>query len=137
MINLDDNIPGCKNFIWREALHLDSLGACVYADDEVIENLTEIFQKLQWIRNYFNRSIKINSAYRPVKYNRHIGGSYRSQHIAGKAIDFRVKGVRCDKVREAMIPELEMLGLRMEKLPKSNWVHIDTGEVIKNRYFRP
>ena len=137
MIDINKKIPGCKNFYWREVLFLHGIGACVYVNDATRENLIKVCGKLQEIRDMYGKPIKINSGFRPTKYNRHIGGASRSMHTKGGAIDFKIKGVSCDVVRKDLEPRLKELGLRMEDLPKSNWVHIDIKPVGRNRYFKP
>lgn len=65
-----------------------------------------------------------------------------SPHKTGHAIDFHIVGYEgkagCDKIRELLEPELEALGLRMEKaIGAGGWVHLDDLPVVNNRYFNP
>jgi uncharacterized protein YcbK (DUF882 family) len=136
-INLNQKVPGCNNFYWYELVYLSGLDSYIYTSKEVKENLIDICKRLQKIRDMFGKSIKITSGYRPALYNKHINGAAKSQHVLGKAIDFKVKGVSADRVRKKILPELEKLGLRMEDLPKSTWVHIDTKKVGRKRFFQP
>lgn len=138
-IRLEDKIPGCENFYWKEVLWLDGIGACVFPPQEVAENLIHICQQLEHIRSMFGKPIRITSGYRPDKYNKAIGGSKRSQHIKGKALDFRIKDYSCDDARRKIIPYLKELDIRMENLLKSNWIHIDSKKVIPgmSRFFHP
>lgn len=137
MIDINKKIPGCKNFYWREVLFLNGIDACVYIDSTVEKNLIDVCKKLQLIRNMYGKPIKITSGFRPPKYNKHIGGAARSFHTKGGAIDFKIKGVSADRVRKDLVPKLKELGLRMEDLPKSNWVHIDIKSVGNKRFFKP
>lgn len=63
-----------------------------------------------------------------------------SPHKTGHAIDFHILGFEgkegCAKIREALIPELEALGLRMEDL-EGGWVHLDDLPVVNKRFFKP
>ncbi len=134
---LDENIPGCIHFKWYEVLTLNEWKFAAYPTHDIAEELQKIAIKLDWIRQYFSRPIRVTSAYRPLVYNQFIGGSLRSAHIQGKAIDFKVQGIKADKVRHELIPFLDRLNIRMEDLPGSNWVHIDNRPVGKSRYFKP
>lgn len=58
---------------------------------------------LQEIRDDLNLPITINSAYRCSKHNSDIGGSQNSQHILGKAVDIRVRGMTPEEVQEYLI----------------------------------
>ena len=58
-------------------------------DDEwIIENLRAIAEEVfQPIRNAFECPIYVSSGYRSEELNRAIGGSIRSQHVQGRALD--------------------------------------------------
>lgn len=58
---------------------------------------------LDKVRAEFRRPITITSAYRSPTYNRRIGGSRRSQHMAFTACDFKVKGVAPSRVAELLL----------------------------------
>ena len=47
---------------------------------------------LQSIRDYFNKPVNINSAYRTPTHNKKVGGVKYSQHTYGMAADIVVKG---------------------------------------------
>lgn len=53
----------------------------------------EFVQKLQQIRNYFNKPVTINSAYRTREHNKREGGSSNSYHIKGRAFDLAIAGI--------------------------------------------
>lgn len=63
-----------------------------------------------------------------------------SPHKTGHAIDFNVIGfegaIGCAKVRAALLPHLEELGLRMEDLD-GGWVHLDNLPIVNKRFFKP
>jgi len=65
------------------------LGLRNYPSSQALENMKrlakEIFEPLRVANS--NRPIRINSFYRSVKLNKAIGGSSRSQHCKGQAID--------------------------------------------------
>lgn len=47
----------------------------------------ELVKRLQKLRELTGRSIKITSGYRPSAYNKRIGGSSKSKHMLGMAVD--------------------------------------------------
>jgi len=58
----------------------------------VFMNILKLAVEMQKIRNYFQRSITVNSGYRSPSYNKEIGGASKSQHLLGMACDFTVSG---------------------------------------------
>lgn len=91
-----------------------------------IENVKLLAENLQVLRNYINKPIHINSAYRHEHYNRSIGGSKYSQHLKAKASDIRVNGLKPKEVYliiEKLIKRGEIMqgGLSLYK----TFVHYD------------
>jgi uncharacterized protein YcbK (DUF882 family) len=70
--------------------------------EEVYNNIQELAENLQIIRDELQEPIKINSGWRCENYNRKIKGAKRSQHILGKAADIRVKNLTPDEVATAI-----------------------------------
>lgn len=143
-MSIDWNSPNSKiseHFTVKEALWLPQWNRMADAtdglDEIVKQNLIQTFAKLDLIRLVFGKSITVHCAYRPDKYNTLVKGAKNSAHKYGQAVDFDVYSFDCDEVREVLKPKLEELQLRMEDLPKSNWVHIDTRAPINSRFFRP
>lgn len=138
IIKLDQNVKGCRHFKWSELVYLKVIDSYVIPSEKIKNELIITAQILEKIRKAVGiRPIEITSCYRPPLYNKHIGGVKRSQHLLGKAADFKVKGMNADKVRLLLEPHLEDFGIRMENYPGSSWIHIDRKEVKKNRYFKP
>ena len=137
---LDDTIKGCKNFKYREALKLPTWEVTVYPEFYQFENINRIGPKLQQLRDTVleGRKVFITNWLRPPKYNKEIGGSKYSAHPYGNAIDFWVEGLESNKVRIIILPCLDALGIRMEKMDTAH-VHIDDKPVgiSGERYFIP
>lgn len=70
-------------------------------------------------------------------YNAACRGAKSSRHIKGDATDYHPVGMTCDEARAKLESKLEILEMRMEKAPGTNWVHNDSGPVISTRYFNP
>ena len=137
MINLNDNIPGCKYFKWQEFLWLNSWKVHVFPDNFHYKNIIEMAQKLDKIRDHFNRPIKVTSGYRPQMYNDFISGASRSSHLTGRAVDFVVKNVSAEDARDQICKMLDDLDIRLEN-HKGNWNHIDLDvSKSRDRFFRP
>lgn len=132
-----------KHFSWHEAIYLSQfIREATEADgltQQVKDNLVVLFNKLDVIRDHFNKPIVIHVAFRSPEYNKMVKGAPNSAHLQGKAVDFHVVGLTCDEVRKSILDAklLESLDMRMEDLPGSRWTHLDTAPVIKNRYFKP
>lgn len=130
------------HFTVRESIWLPSWNRMATPEDglndEVNENLIYLFHAMDKIREFIAKPIRVHVAYRPVEYNREIGGARASAHIIGKAVDWDC-GEFCDETRMRLISMLKVWDVRMENRQGSNWVHIDTMPVVDggNRYFYP
>ena len=54
---------------------------------------TAVVNLAQMVRNHFNKSVIVNSAYRCDEHNKNIGGAKNSNHTKGTALDIVVKGI--------------------------------------------
>jgi hypothetical protein len=156
---IDWSNPQCPistHFTVHEALWLPSWGRhATVADglnDAVKANLVSLFAKMDVVRNFINKPIRVHVAYRPPKYNAlpSIGGAKHSAHMAldnCAAVDWSadmdgdgLDGSKdCDYLRSILLPMLPAWNMRMEKRPGSNWVHLDDKPLLPggNRYFLP
>lgn len=71
--------------------------------EEYMDNVQELAENLQVLRDYIGKPITVISGYRSPKYNRKIGGARRSQHMTAKAGDLIVKGMTPDEVKDAIL----------------------------------
>jgi uncharacterized protein YcbK (DUF882 family) len=110
----DGNKKVSKNFKVKEF-------ACTDGTDPIFID-SELVAVLQKIRDYFGKSVKINSAYRTPPKNKAVGGKAYSQHLYGKAADIVVSGITPKKVAayaEKLMPKKGGIGIY------KNFVHID------------
>lgn len=93
---------------------------------QVIDNIQQLANALQIIRDELKSPITITSGYRSPEHNRKIKGAINSTHIHGKGADFRVRGFEPATVA-AVIERLIAEG----RIPQgglkaySTWVHYD------------
>ena len=134
-------IEGSKNFSWGEALWLYQWQIHALPSAVVEQNIIDLAQRLELIRRFLGKPLRITSWFRPPPYNVFIGGAKRSQHMLGRAADFVVADIDADRVRALLYPRLAEFNLRMEDKPGSSWVHIDTActenMTLPQRYFKP
>lgn len=95
-------------------------------DPELLDLIHDVRESLR-----SGGTFEVVSAYRSPKTNEMLrarsGGVARSsQHVLGKAIDVRLRGVETDRLRDAAL-ELHRGGVGYYE--QSNFVHIDTGRV--------
>jgi len=85
-----------------------------------------LIRLLQNIRDELGKPIIINSGYRSIEYNRKVGGSPKSQHLYGKAVDVKVSGVSSKSI--ALITEMiaDVMGIEIGIGIYDTFVHIDT-----------
>ena len=78
-----------KNFSLREFRCKD--GTDVPA--EYMDNVQELAENLQVLREHLGKSIRVISGYRSPKYNRKIDGARRSQHLTASGADIKINGL--------------------------------------------
>ena len=93
----------------------------------VDEELVSILQK---IRQHFGKPLTITSGYRTPGHNKSCGGAAYSQHLYGRAADFKIAGIAPDVVAayaETLLPDRGGIGVYPPKTGRAEgWVHIDT-----------
>jgi len=55
------------------------------------ENVKNLAENLQVLRDYYKMPVHINSGYRTKSHNKAVGGSPNSQHLLGKAADITIR----------------------------------------------
>jgi uncharacterized protein YcbK (DUF882 family) len=116
-----------KSFTWGEI----TMGRDIPA--ELINNIDQVIEVLQRIRDYVGVPITIVSSYRSPAYNKKVGGARFSMHLQFKAIDFKVYGYNdaeykrlADTIMSGEFGEIGGVGVY------SSFIHVDCG---KKRYW--
>ena len=79
------------NFTWAEAT---KNGTRIPANKRVVEGILKIADVMQDVRmSLGDRPITVTSWYRDPVTNSRVGGSRRSRHMVGDAVDFQVSGI--------------------------------------------
>ena len=101
-------------------------------------NMKELAEKVfEPLRKWVGGPIRINSFYRGEALNKAIGGSSRSQHCKGQAMD--IDDGRCNKTNAEMFNwikdnlEFDQMIWEFGDDENPNWVHISYVGVITNR----
>ena len=88
----------------------------------VDEELVSILQK---IREHFGKPLTITSGYRTPAHNKACGGAAYSQHLYGRAADFKI--ALFPGYAEQLLPGRGGIGVYPPKTGRAEgWVHIDT-----------
>jgi len=92
----------------------------------------------EYVRSEFNQQLLPVSAFRSIEYNRSKGRNDTSQHVLGKAIDFRIKGIRAHIVRDAILDLMSDgticpggVGYYKSNKKRDAYVHMDCRGVVK------
>jgi hypothetical protein len=128
---LEDPIIPKGHFTWAEAT---KNGTRLPESKSVVINIQKIAKELEGVRKQFgDRPIVITSWYRPPAVNALVGGSSRSRHMVGDAVDFAVVGLSIWDVQAEMEKSWKKGGLGMGA-NAGGFVHIDLGGVRKWYY---
>ena len=93
------------------------------------KNLQKVCEKiLEPVRNNFGRPVRINSGYRGPALNSAVGGSSKSQHCNGEAVDFEIDGLPNPELAQWVVDNCEFDQIILEfynpkEGPNSGWVH--------------
>ena len=71
--------------------------------EEYMDNVRELAENLQVLRDKIGRPITVISGYRSLTYNKKIDGARRSQHLLAKAGDLIVRGMSPSEVKEEIV----------------------------------
>jgi len=94
--------------------------------DNVLNNLIELAENLQIIRDHFNMPVTINSGYRSPSHNKAVGGAKYSQHLKGKAADIVIEGHSPSVVKDTIENLIDAGVLKQGGLAEYNtFVHYD------------
>ena len=94
-----------------------------------LENLKQVCENiLEPVYAHYKKPIRINSAYRGPKLNKAVGGSSKSQHCNGEAVDFEIDGVPNPELAAWVTNNLNFDQIILEfynpkEGPNSGWVH--------------
>lgn len=87
---------------------------------------------LEPVRAHFGRPFRPNSGYRSQALNEAVGGSSRSQHCRGEAVDIEIHGVSnfdlAVWIRDNLTFDQVILECYRQGEPSSGWVHVSLKE---------
>lgn len=96
----EDGIPG-RFFFSDDVKNMSGDLGYSEVKQKVYDGLLRALDRLS-AQGFLNESLRINSAYRTPEYNRRIGGSSRSSHVSGLALDVSMRG-QTNEFRRAFI----------------------------------
>jgi zinc D-Ala-D-Ala carboxypeptidase len=79
---------------------------------------------LEPVRALFGKPIEITSGYRPLWLNQAIGGSRTSDHMYGRAVDFRIRDLSPFEVCRAISTQAMHLPIKQLILEHDSWTHL-------------
>jgi len=129
-----------KNFTLQEFTKSQTalrMGIDNTPNEEHMEAAEFLFANVvQKVRDNFGPTV-INSGYRGPALNEAVGGSSRSQHCKGQAVDIECPGVPNADVAQWIVDNLEFDQVILEfytpGIPDSGWVHVSYNNNGENR----
>jgi putative chitinase len=103
------------------------------------ENLKNVCEKiLEPVRKHFGKPVRINSGYRGPALNAAVGGSSKSQHCNGEAVDFEIDGLPNPELAKWVSENCDFDQIILEfydpkEGPNSGWVHASIKRDGSNR----
>lgn len=102
-------------------------------DDEIIDNINYTIERLNDIRERYNKKIIITSGYRCTALNKAVGGKPTSQHVKGQAADLKYD----PELLQFIIDNYHYDQLIEETSKRSKWIHISfKRENERNQYIK-
>tara|TARA_Y100001963_G_C6774509_1_gene446639 strand:- start:1982 stop:2443 length:462 start_codon:yes stop_codon:yes gene_type:complete len=130
-----------KNISYKEAIHSETAKrkgiANIPNDEQVAAMLSVAEMVFQPLREWVGGPIKINSFFRSPKLNSAIGGSSRSQHCKGEAIDlddvygYKTNAEMFNWIRENLSFDQMIWEFGSDENP--SWVHVSYVDAQENR----
>ena len=121
-----------ENFSLEELIRSSTarrIGLDNIPNDEHVKNLQVVVDEIaQPLRDHFGKPVRINSGYRSPALNDAIGGSKKSQHCKGEALDLEIDGVSNLEVADWITDNCDYDQVILEfynpaEGPNSGWVH--------------
>jgi hypothetical protein len=105
----------------------------------IIDNARLLVERVNKLLAKMGRETSVNSGWRPFTINVQVGGSKRSNHIQGRAIDLNDDDGSIDEWCMKNLKELESIGLWLEHPSKTpRWCHLQSVPPTSgNRVFMP
>ena len=133
-MKLSDNFTLAEFIKSQTALRLDIDNT---PDEEHLDAAMALFGVVvQPVRDHFGPTT-INSGYRGPELNKAVGGSSKSQHCKGEAVDIECPGVANYDIAKWIEDNLEYDQLILEfytpGIPDSGWVHVSYKDSDDNR----
>ena len=94
---------------------------------EVVENLKELAEFLEGLREAWRKPINITSGYRSTELNKEVGGVQRSAHKLGYAADLQPANGDMDGFKKVVlewVKDKKFDQCIIEKSGKTEWIHI-------------
>ena len=71
--------------------------------EELMENVQQLAENLQVLRDHLGVPIRVISGYRSKCYNTRIGGARKRQHMTAKAADIKITGMTPSEVKSEIV----------------------------------
>ena len=95
---------------------------------EVQQNIEELLEVLDDLREFYGKPIKITSGFRCSELNKLVGGSPTSAHVIGYAADLQPVQGSFEEFKASVLEWLNKSGVKfdqciLEKSKSAQWVH--------------
>jgi hypothetical protein len=106
---------------------------------QIRDNVNILLPRVNLLMDIAGKVGKVNSGWRPATVNKQVGGSLKSNHITGRAIDLNDDDGSIDEWCMNNLKELEKVGLWLEHPSKTpRWCHLQSiSPRSGNRVFLP
>jgi len=98
----------------------------------IVEQLSKTARAMEGVRVLLQAPISVNSAYRSPELNKAVGGSPKSQHTKGQAVDFTAKAFGTP---DQIVNAIKNSAIPFDQLIREydRWVHISFSDVPRKQ----
>lgn len=116
-----------EHFSYREMTRSatgERMGIANNPPSELMPNILKVCERLEKVREHYDRPVTVLSCYRSLALNAAVGGSPTSAHRFGLAADFQIEGVSNLEIARWCADNISDYDQIIYEFGETGWVHM-------------